>query len=140
MMRNTGSFDWEKFAFGEVDVDNRFDERVLYREIRRSKLAQRPSAATKKYQIYVRYNPSVNESYYTIVLNRYFGIKEDEISASIEKLTNDGGILSQNLSSSVADLLLAEILAFFSKNGFGKDIASKEVSENAIKKPRNNLT
>jgi hypothetical protein len=140
MIRNTGNFDWEKFAFGEVDLDNTFDERILYREIRRSKLTQKSNLVTKKYQIYVRYHPSMNENYYITILNRYFGVKEEEITNVMAKLTNDGGIVSQSLSSSVADLLLAEISTYLSKNGFGKDMVSKEVSENAIKKPRSNLT
>ena len=140
MIRNTGNFDWEKFAFGEVDLDNTFDERILYREIRRSKLTQKSNVTTKKYQIYVRYNPSMSESHYVTILNRYFGVKEEEIGDVITKFIHDGRILSHNLSSSVADLLLAEISAYLSKNGFEKDMASKEVSENAIKKPRNNLT
>lgn len=140
MIRNTENFDWEKFAFGEIDLDNAFDERILYREIRRSKLTQKSNVTTKKYRIYVRYNPSISENHYIMILNRYFSVKEEEITNSMSKLINDGGILSQNLSSSVADLLLAEIVSYLSKNGFEKEVASKEVSENAIKKPRNNLT
>ena len=133
------NFDWEKFAFGEVDIDNAFDERILYREMRRNKIAQKANIS-KRYRIYIKRDPHIHHDHYITIFNRYFGIEDHLIEDTMVKFLNDGGILSHPLSSSVADLLLAEVTSYLSNNGFEKETASKEVSENAIKKPRNNLT
>ena len=139
-MRNTEKFDWEEFIFRDIDLSSAFDERVLYREIRRNKLAQKTDTSIKQYQIYVTYDVSVNESYYITIFNRYFGVREDEISELMAKLSSSGGVLSDSLSSSVADLLISEIHNYLADNNLELNLVSKEVSNYAIKKPRNNLT
>ena len=139
-MRNTEKFDWEKFIFSDVDLEKAFDERVLYREIRRNKLAKKSNSPVKKYQIYITYDVSVNESYYITIFNRYFGVREGEISELMARLSSSGGVLSDSLSSSVADLLISEIHNYLADNNLGLNLVSKEVSNYAIEKPRNNLT
>ena len=138
-MQNT-DFNWESFIFNDCNNEEFFDERILYREIRRHKLLQKCTTLQKRFQIRIKYEATLSDSHYYMIFSKYFGVKDNELDTWITKLKRDNGIECDNLSSSVADLLLGEINHYLNENNIDFKIVTKEVSEYAVKKPGSNIT
>lgn len=140
MSNDKSSFDWNLIVKGEAPVGELFDERLLYREMRREKLLKNFGYPQQKYSITLEYDDSIDEDMYRAILKRYFGIPDEKMVVCLNKLKRKLNIRWENLSGSVAELLVSEIKDFLSDNGLSSYIISKEICDHAIKKPGNNIT
>lgn len=140
-MGNIENFDWKKFIFEDSkDNENMFDERILYREMKRNKLIQKCNNLNKKYLLKLKYDNSISEIHYVAIMKKYFAIKDENINNVIDSLKHKQEVILNNLSSSASDLLVYEINNYLNKNKITINLVTKEVNEDAIKKSGNNIT
>lgn len=130
-MKNS-KIDWESFVMEPINSQDYFDERVLYREIRRRALMSKYKTHGERYSITIYYFSQVSDDIYTSLLNRYCGISDS--SKYISNLKIKSEIEIGNLSSSVVDLIISEIKCFLDKEGISMDIVKRRVIKNVIKK------
>jgi hypothetical protein len=129
------TINWTEFALNSpAKYEDVFDERTLYREIRRKKLVSRYKMLNKRYSLEVSYDPSVKLELYANILFKFFGVNEKKLPNYLSALQGIGKIEVGNLSTSVADLIASEISMYLSQNNINISILSKKVIDNALKK------
>lgn len=133
--------DWERLLKTHKlnDIEESFDETILYRQIRKEKILQKLALASTRYTIHLVYSSLYKDEIFKQILKQYFGIRNEELEKKIYEIKKKGFLAWNNLSSSIVDILFNEITNFLAENNINVNLLlEKKVVTNVIKKPGDN--
>ncbi len=133
-------FDWKQLVDPNAEgvSHTAFDERSIYRAIRKKNI-DAMKINNKGYLLLIKHNPAISSRYYSEILTKFFCISEYQVTEHILRLENNGQLAWNNLSSSIAELLIIEVQKYLAEKNINLDIITKKVEENAVKKPGNDF-
>lgn len=122
-------FNWHDYLFLTTDNEESFDERVLYRQIKRKQTLLYHNAqiiTTNRYSILLEFDSSLPTDVYRTILLKFFKIRTEHLDMYLQELKSKHHIEWPNLTEPISNLIMEEIYSYLKNHNYLNNIVKKK--------------